>query len=715
MPLVLTRTYNADAMTEEPEYGIKSGVGWRLNINQGLKWVNTGGTQYCRYTDADGTEHYICSREDGSWWDEDGLGLKLDFYKGDYALTARDGSCARFTEVNGKIYLYALEDSTGKRISVHYDSKNYDRPDRLTDGAGRTTTLSYNSDGRLSAVTDAAGRVTGYTYEGGNRDYLGKITYPDGEYTSFGYITGTSEKKVEITASDGSGLIYNLNSSKKVTNASAKGSDGTTRQLYSTGYPARNVVRYSYSDGLTEDYQSDDFGRVTSITNSEGYGAYCGFTRSEGTSFSKNRTSFASQVQKSTANYAINGNAEGEGGNWDDEGWESYSGVSVGKSTDAKLGNYSWKVTKGSSGGYYHKRSSFSVEKNKTYTLSGYIKCSLTSSGEGGAALYAVYHENDGSMHRVDTEAVTDTGGGWQRVSVTFTNKSYTGTVYIFAGITPGASGTALFDCIQLEDGDTANRYNAIENGNLERGFENVTTTGNVSQVQGGVPSAGGNKAARVQGSPYTKEAGVSIDAKLNVPSDTNIVISAYARASAVPMDTEKDTKTAGELTGNPRLFGLEAVIHYTDGSSYTRALKFNDSLDVNSWQYLSGAVNLSYNGDKNIKKTVSYVSVRPRYNSQSNYAEFDMLSLYVEEFGTEYVYDENGKLISTVDSAKQRQSYQYGDNNLKQLISPDGSSYQYGYDGQHQLTDSISAEGVRNIIKYDTFGNPVYTITQSA
>ncbi len=713
MPLSLTRTYNAVHMLEEPEYGIKSGIGWRMNINQSLKWVKLGDKEYCRYIDADGTEHYISARDDSTWWDEDGLGLKLDFHNGDFALTARDGSCARFTEVNEKIYLYALEDGNGNRIDVHYDSGNYDKPDRITDGAKRTTKLGYNSDGRLATVTDAAGRITRYEYDGGDRDYLGKIIYPDGEYTRFSYITGTPEKEVEIICSDGSRLLYNLNPSKMVTNASVKGTDGTTRQLYSVSYPARNVVRYSYSNGLTEDYQSDDFGRVISITNSEGYGAYCGYTKSEGNKPSNNRTSFVSQVQKSVANYAINGNAEGNNGDWDDEGWGDYSGVSVGKNADAKLGNYSWKVTKGSADGYYHKRSAFDVELNKTYTLSGYIKCSLSSYGEGGAALYVMYKDNNGEFIRVNSETVAETKGEWQRVSVTFTNTSYWDHIYIFAGITPGASGTALFDCIQLEDGDTANRYNAVENGNFERGFENVTTTGNVSLAQGGVAAAGGNTAARVQGNHKTGDAGVSIDAKLNVPADTNVVISAYARASAVPMDSEKDSKTNGELTGNPRLFGLQAVIHYTDGSTYTRAVKFNDSLDSGSWQYLSSAINLSYQGDRKCGKTVSYVSVSPRYNSQSNYAEFDMLSLYVEEFGTEYVYDENGKLISSADSAEQNQSYMYGDNNLKQLISPNGSSYQYGYDGHHRLTDSISAEGVRNIIKYDSFGNPVSTLTQ--
>ena len=55
MPLALTRTYNASQMLEEPEYGIKSGIGWRLNINQSLKWVVSGGKEYCRYTDGDGT------------------------------------------------------------------------------------------------------------------------------------------------------------------------------------------------------------------------------------------------------------------------------------------------------------------------------------------------------------------------------------------------------------------------------------------------------------------------------------------------------------------------------------------------------------------------------------------------------------------------------------------------------------------------------------
>lgn len=703
MPFTLTRTYNINNMWVEPEQGVKSGIGWTTNLNQYLYWTYIDSVKYCVYVDADGTSHYIRHTDEG-WYDEDGLGLKLDFYQTNYSITPKEGGCLRFKEVNGKIYLYIIQDRIGTKLNISYTSGDYDKPNKITDGTGREILFSYDSNGRLSSITDSNDRVTSYTYEGTRGQYLGKITYPDGEYIKFGYVIGSDDKFISVRNSDGTGLYYGINKTCQTRYAKELGV-GSNCLLYEITYPAVNVIRYTYTNGLTEDYLSDDFGRVISITNNEGYGAYTGFTSNETSVKKNNKTTFVSDVQKSVSNLVINGNAESDNGNWDHEGWQGYSGVSTSKSTDAKLGNYSWQITKNSLEGYYHKRSSFEVEKGKTYTLSGYIKANLScDNGGGGASLYAVYFDNDGNQHRVLSETVTNTGSEWQRVSVTFTNMQHTKTIYIFAGITPGASGTALFDCIQLEEGETANRYNAIENGSFERNFDNAETSGNVSILDHSAPIGGANNVVAIVGDPNVTSS-VSINVPLYVAANTNVVVSGYGKATAAQMISDE--------TGNPRLFGLEITAHYTDGTSYKQTMKFNDDLNSAAWQYLSGAVNLSYNGNTQCGKTVSSVTLTACYNKQVNGAWFDLLSLYVEEFGTEYSYDNNGNLVSSTNAATQTNTYVYGDNNLKQLISPTGSNYEYGYNSNKNVTDSTSAEGIRNIIKYDNFGNPTYTLTQ--
>lgn len=711
MPFTFTRTYNMNNYWLEPSQGIRSGIGWTTNLNQYLYWTTLGGIPYCVYTDADGTAHYIRDTGNG-WYDEDGLGLWLNFYMNDYSITDKNGDCVRFTNVNGKIYPYMIQENGGNKIDIHYDSGNYNQPDRITDGAGREIKLSYNNNGRLSAVTDPSGRITTYTYDG-NGEFLGRITYPDGQCTVFSYILGVPDKLITVWDTDGSGIRYQTNSNCKVTSVEEIATNSSTKTLYNVIYPAINVMRYTYPNGLSEDYQSDNYGRVTSVTNSEGYGSYTGFITNDSSVKRNNKNTFTSNVQKSVANLLLNGCAEGGEAFWDHEGWGNYSGVSATRSNDAKLGNYSWQITKESLEGSYHKRSYFSVEKGKTYTLSGYIKTNLVCDNEsGGAKIYVVYFDNAGNQCKVYSEPITNTQNEWERVSITFTNMQWTETIYVFAGITDGASGTALFDCIQLEEGHTANRYNALENGSFEREFANSIASGTISAVTGTSPVGGSNKAIKIVGNPKGN-AFVRVDLSLNVPANTNVVVSAYGKATAAPMDISKDTYTNGQLTSNPRLFGIELTAHYTDGTNYKQAMKFNDDLSSASWQYLSSAFNLSYQGNKDCGKTVDYVSVTAAYYGQINEAQFDLLALYVEEFGTEYAYDDNGNLISAADAAQQNNTYTYGDNNLKQLISPTGSNYEYGYNLNKNVTDSTSAEGIRNIIKYDNFGNPTYTLTQ--
>ena len=711
MPFALTRTYNINNLYTEPSRGIRTGIGWTTNLNQYLYWVEAANVRYCVYVDADGTAHYIRNVEGTEWYDEDGLGYKLDYNdaNGDYCITDKNGSKVRLRRVSdGNIYPYAFENSNGVRIEINYENEDYGKPVSVTDGAGRITELFYNETGRVAKIKDPSGRETVYRYDG-NGEYLGRITYPDEQFTEFGYIIGLPEKRVTVSESDGSGLQYETNAANRVVSAEELGTDGSRRRLYDVSYPAVNVMRYTYADGLTEDYQSDDFGRVTTITNSEGYGVYTGFTTGNGSVKANHKTTFVSNVQKSVANLVINGGAEILESYWDHEGWGNDADVSAGKSTDAKLGNYSWQVTKENTAGYYHKRSSFEVEKGKTYTLSGYIKTTLTeSSDEGGAKLYAVYHDENGNQCREYSDAVTDTKGEWERVSLTFTTTQSTGIIYLFAGITEGAAGTALFDCIQLEEGEVANRYNAVENGSFERGFTNVEVGGNTSLVSGNVPVGGAGCAVMLVGNTYEVSTYAKIYTDLNVPSDTSLVVGAYGKASAAPK--REETENGSE---NPRRFGLEVTAYYTDNTTYTQVLEFNDALSSATWQYLSGAVNLSYQGDRNISKTVSHVTVAGIYDCQVNGAWFDLFSIYVEEFGSEYAYDADGNLVSAEDVANQANTYVYGDDNLKRLISPTGTDYEYGYDEKKNLTDSTGAEGIRNIIKYDNFGNPTYTLTQ--
>jgi len=47
-------------------------------------------------------------------------------------------------------------------------------------------------------------------------------------------------------------------------------------------------------------------------------------------------------------------------------------------------------------------------------------------------------------------------------------------------------------------------------------------------------------------------------------------------------------------------------------------------------------------------------------YQGQVNYADFDMLSIYMQEFEKIFSYDNNGNLKSTADIARQAGTFDY-------------------------------------------------------
>lgn len=78
---------------------------------------------------------------------------------------------------------------------------------------------------------------------------------------------------------------------------------------------------------------------------------------------------------------------------------------------------------------------------------------------------------------------------GWQRLYVTFTlTGTQTVEVRAAAECTSSAgTGSVAFDCMQLEDGDTADSYNILEDGSFERGGNCTAATDGAKgyQIQG--------------------------------------------------------------------------------------------------------------------------------------------------------------------------------------------------------------------------------------
>lgn len=126
-----------------------------------------------------------------------------------------------------------------------------------------------------------------------------------------------------------------------------------------------------------------------------------------------------------------------------------------------------------------------------------------------------------------------------------------------------------------------------------------------------------------------------------------------------------------------------------------------NFSPDIMDWQFLSD-VYVAKNDYTSIQ--VSYT-----YCRNANMAFFDGLSLFREEFGQTYTYDEDNHLVSVIDAQKKATKFEYNSNNdMTGIVDAKGNKFTYAYDGKHNVTKGTTAEGVVYRLSYDSAGNVV-------
>lgn len=157
--------------------GMRVGSGCTYNFLQNIQeetvvWGESK-TTYLRYLDGDGTLHYFSKKEeDGNYYDEDGLGLKIkDNGSKSYTLSDDKGNTMSF--VNG--LLTTIQDENKNIIRVHYNTDkgapkgSGDKIVKITqENAGCTpltvAAFAYNANNCVSDITDYAGNVYHFSY-----------------------------------------------------------------------------------------------------------------------------------------------------------------------------------------------------------------------------------------------------------------------------------------------------------------------------------------------------------------------------------------------------------------------------------------------------------------------------------------------------------------------------------------------------------------------
>ena len=729
MPVSLEHVYNGYVAGTNANTYPHSGQGNKLSLQQTVRASSYYGLTgnaldifpYA-YEDGDGTVHFFYKEtKDGvtKYLDEDGLNLELKVTSSGYTITDKSDNVMTF---DSQGYLKTIADAEGRKATLTYkDGKNtagntYPFLYKITDGAGHTITLDYNTgngdpDGnnQLKSITGPDGKKITYTTSG---ECVTKITYPDGTYSSYTY----NEDKTLATAKSSDGyklsFTYTNDGSKRV--ASVTEYVGTTEGQkieFERKKLNQTIIRtagkdavFGNDDDIKTTYQFDNFGRTIStkmrLVGGTSLGAekysYTSGQSSDATDIGKrNRVSSSAASGKNVNNLLVNHSLENSESwttlYWMNSGYTQTDNTGVLSSEAAYLGTKSIKLkvdTTASANGGYSMYQNVSLTKGATYTLSGYIKTSgvtlRSGATKGGACLAVRFATESGTVREMSNmlDGTTDTAidSGWQRISYTFKVPSDATSSRILA-VLHNATGTAYFDCLQLEKSDTANSYNLLENASFENSATSWTAASSLT-TDDGIDSTynnGGSYSYKIKGAASADK---YIRQTVNVSGSEKdtYILSGYAKANSIPVDSE---------TG--RRFDFSVRVSYDDGSSVIKKpLEFND--DVTAWQYSSGAFTLSDETDEN--KTPQSITVYCGYRKQENTCYFDDISLIKEPSPT-YSYDDDGNLVSATENAAKSSALSYDSNdNLESFTDEKNSHYTYDYatsGNKHRLLSAKS------------------------
>ncbi len=474
MPVTLSATYNSINYDSAFGNGSPSGFGWQFSFNQYVReadsTMQSAGYDYI-YQDSDGTDHYLKSSGDNEWYDEDGLGITLKVNESNITIDNGNTQTYELPSAGGK--LLSEKDEYDNTITYSYSNGNITS---LTDGAGRTFTFNYannsNGESRVRYIRLPNNKTISFYYTSNEKDKFNYIYFPDGRVTKFEYNNDnriTSIQQVyQSTTPHTNGLKYSFsyNSIGQVTKITEYGSDNTEGDYLDIEYGTDNTTTYTDKYDNTLTYTFDNNGYKISTLNSNGYvdnDSSSGLRITGGSNdFIKN---YIAQSIEQNGNYytkfdgSLNGvNSSGGTMTFDDSIEENNQFLG---NTSIRI--YNRKNTSAFYTGAYH---CFDEDFNgKDITFSAYIKTRSiieSYSNDATGAVLSITYTCEGE--NIEKNSIGYKGSnGWQRLSVSAFIPNGATNLKICCSVRY-ASGTAWFDCLQLEEGNCVNDFNALQN-----------------------------------------------------------------------------------------------------------------------------------------------------------------------------------------------------------------------------------------------------------
>ena len=719
MPVTIKFYYNAN---DNGNNKFGAGYGWRTNFNQLVYQWSQDSTYYV-WEDGDGTRHYFKYKSSGLYENE--LDSKM-------TLTTTGGG--------GTVYCISEE---GSAIKSYFDS--YGRLTQITNyqQTAHSITVTYSGTTKLIlTVTDGAGRKYAYSYNGQSiqgiyyygtqsttveriyytqtNNELTGVTYQDSKTTSFSY---TSNHLLNGA--------YDVNGAKVLYTYNQLGSTVPNRVIYISEYGVGNALsgslEFTYTQGQTKlkdnlnhirILQFNNWGSTTCVQNDLGQAVASRYVNSTSGSTDNRKTgsqvALSSKLQNTVTNLVLNGGFEKGTDYWSLAQGTSTNGSREIVTTDRYMGAKSLKITHNEnfSGAIqdYRLQTASTVwhyaEPGEVYTVSAYVKATPgiisagNSNNNNGKGFYISLGTSETDHSLAVSDNVYNTSGEWARVEATFTYPTGVSDNRLMVFIHMEEFGEAYVDCVQLEKSATASRFNLIENGDFDfprstadpyywtRGHSSASSTEKRVTLSGTESPAPclDNKVFLMTGSPTDAKTYHQTIMNSGAAGDV-YTIAGWAKADSVPL---RDNRS----------FTIIARFNNTDNTTTDVACVFTPAVGrVGDWQYAScRAV---------AKKAYNSITILLCYSYNSNTVYFDGIQFFKEEYGQSYTYDSDGNVISVKDLHGKTTEFQYNANNdLTEMVLPDGTWEEYNYDSYHNVTYAKSPGGVYANFSYDEYGN---------
>ena len=674
-PSNIVMYYNTNDVVLNNNYGY--GLGYKLNYHQLIREVTIDNTNYLEYLDEDGTLHYFNKNtNDSKYYDEDNLNLTIEKTNNLYIMTNKYGESLEFTINNNIGYLTKITNSDNLSHSIEYDNLN--RINKITDGNSNVINISYDS----SKITFNTTSKT--TIVNCNNDYQMINLVKDNNTTSFSYnnlklieyITDINslQKKYEYYNT----IPYRL---KKVTEY---GFNNTLGKSVDITYDF-NVTSYKDNLGRKNTFTFNNLGNSISESNLD-----IGETLKE--AMGKRNVYFTNKgyqnllfntepLNKNIKNYIVNSSFEGNN--------DIFYTTGLTKEFSSEVAHTGSKSLKLTGDGYLYY--AFPVSENAShYTFSGYYK------GTGKAKIHIEIHDENTYMYDFESEVFDLTDEFVRHDFTIYLPENYMRLVYVYLYFT---DATAYIDDLQLEQGEVANLYNLIDNGDFSSGttnwdIESFSSVSSISPSAEVVELESGLNALKLKQDPYVSyDLGQSIDISGHA-GDIYYASFWYKNASLSNpefSDFPANCMISFNYTNIPEDGGFGLV--------HEENLNFNET----EWQYFSTFFTAEYDFDK-----VTFSMMTGNTANELYLTNFFMTKSYS---GIGYAYDDNNNVVGVKDLNNKITGFNYDINNqLVNINSPLGNDLSYEYDNQikDRVLSSISSTGITNEIKYDSFGNPI-------